>query len=296
MAALWKRSKLERGADAAIYVALGVFCLATLFPLYYVFVMSVTPYSEVMRHGGFVLLPRSLTWDAYRMIFESPVVPRALRVTVSITLVGTFLNLLVTTGLAYPLSKKYLPGRSPAIVAIVFTMLFSGGMIPLYLVVNAVGIMNTLWALILPGLVSTFNLLIMKTYFENLPSEVEEAAKIDGCGDIATLTRIVLPLSLPIMATLGLFYGVGHWNAYFNGIMYLNDRSLYPIQVVLRNMIQMPNVSQELQTQNPQALARLPAETVKMATVVVAILPMLAVYPFLQKYFIQGMLLGSVKG
>jgi len=148
----------------------------------------------------------------------------------------------------------------------------------------------------IPTLVSTFNLLIMKTYFENLPGEVEESAKIDGCGDIATLARIVLPLSLPIMATLGLFYGVGHWNAYFSGIMYLNDRSLYPIQVVLRNMIQTPNVSQELLAQNPQALARLPAETVKMATVVVATLPMLVLYPFLQKYFIKGMLLGSVKG
>ncbi|GIQ63347.1 hypothetical protein PACILC2_19150 [Paenibacillus cisolokensis] len=182
------------------------------------------------------------------------------------------------------------------LMAIVFTMLFSGGLIPLYLVVRATGLINTIWALIIPGLVSTFNMLIMKTYFENLPAEVEEAAKVDGCGDIQTWVRIVLPLSTPIMATLGLFYGVGHWNAYFAGIMYLNDKSLYPIQVVLRNMIQTPNVSQELAIANPMTLAALPPETIKMATVVVAIIPVLVIYPFLQRYFVKGMLLGAIKG
>jgi putative aldouronate transport system permease protein len=287
---------MDRLIDVVFYIGLSLFCVATLFPLYYVFVMSVTPFTEVLKHSGFVIMPRTFTFDAYRTIFESPVVPRALQITLFITIVGTALNLVVTTCLAYPLSKKNLAGRSPVLVAIVFTMLFSGGMIPLYLVVNAFGLLNTLWSLILPGLVSTFNMLIMKTYFENLPAEIEDAAKIDGCGDISTLMRIVMPLSLPIVATLGLFYGVGHWNAYFNGIMFLTDRDLYPIQVVLRNMIQTPNVSQELLTQNPEMLSSLPPETVKMATVVVATLPMLILYPFLQKYFMKGMLIGSIKG
>ncbi|CAM3616858.1 carbohydrate ABC transporter permease [Marinicrinis lubricantis] len=290
------KTKSDRIVDAIIYFVLTVFGFLTLFPLYYVFVMSITPYSEVLRNGGFVLLPSKVTLEAFRSIFSSPVVPQALKVTVFVTIVGTFLNLLVTTLLAYPLSKKFLPGRNVILLAIVFTMLFSGGLIPLYLVVRATGLMDTVWALIIPGLVSTFNLLIMKTYFENLPSEVEDAAKVDGCGEFQTLGRIVLPLSAPIMATLGLFYAVGHWNAYFQGIMYLNDKQLYPIQVVLRNMIQTPNISQELAISNPMMLQTLPPETIKMATVVVAILPVLIIYPFLQRYFVRGMLLGSIKG
>jgi len=290
------KTRADRAVDALIYAVLAVFGLLTLFPLYYVVVMSLTPYSEVIRNGGFVVLPSTLTLDAYETILSSRVIPRALRVTVTVTLAGTFLNLLVTMLLAYPLSKKYLPGRNPVLLALVFTMLFSGGLIPLYLVVRATGLINTLWALIIPGLVSTFNLLIMKTYFENLPAEVEESAKVDGCGDLQTLVRIVLPLSAPIMATLGLFYGVNHWNAYFQGIMYLNDRALYPLQVVLRNMIQTPNVSQELMVTNPTMIQQLPPETVKMAAVVVAMAPVMAVYPFLQRYFIKGMLLGAIKG
>ncbi|RJX38179.1 carbohydrate ABC transporter permease [Paenibacillus pinisoli] len=292
---LFKKSLSDRVADGIIYLVLALFGIATLFPIYYVFVVSITPYTEVLKNGGFLLIPKSITFDAFQAIFSSGVVPRALQITVLITVCGTALNLLVTTLLAYPLSKKFLPGRNPVLLALIFTMLFSGGLIPTFLTVKAVGLMNTLWALIIPGLVSTFNLLIMKTYFESLPPEIEEAAKVDGCGDARTLMSIVLPLSMPIMATLGLFYGVNHWNAYFGGIMYLNDRDLYPLQVVLRNMIITPSVSQELAVPQTQ-LSALPPESIKMATVVVAIVPVLIVYPFLQKYFIKGMLLGAVKG
>ncbi|MBO9605893.1 MAG: carbohydrate ABC transporter permease [Paenibacillaceae bacterium] len=295
MIAAAKKTPSDRVADAVIYGILGLFCLATLFPLYFVVVMSITPYTEVLRNGGFVIVPKSFTFDAFHAIFSSNVVPKAVQVTVFITVVGTACNLLITTMLAYPLSKKFLPGRNVVLMGIVFTMLFSGGLIPTFLTVKATGLMNTLWALIIPGLVSSFNMLIMKTYFEGLPYEIEEAAKVDGCSDIGTMVRIVLPLSLPIMATLGLFYGVTHWNAYFAGIMYLNDRHLYPLQVVLRNMIMSPAVSQELAV--PQStLQTMPPETIKMATVVVAIVPVMIIYPFLQKYFIKGMLLGAVKG
>ncbi|MFD2333494.1 carbohydrate ABC transporter permease [Cohnella sp. GCM10020058] len=292
---IFKKSIPDRIVDVLIIVILSVFGLATLFPLYYVAVVSITPYTEVLRNGGFLLIPKTFTWDAYKAIFNSGVVPKALNVTIFVTLAGTALNLIVTTLLAYPLSKKYLPGRNAVLMGIVFTMLFSGGLIPTFLTVKATGLMNTLWALIIPGMVSTFNLLVMKTYFESLPSEIEEASKVDGCSDVGTLLRIVLPLSMPIMATLGLFYGVNHWNAYFGGIMYLNDRDLYPLQVVLRNMIITPSVSQELSVPQSQ-LSSLPPESIKMATVVVAIVPIIAVYPFLQKYFIKGMLLGAVKG
>ncbi|MFD0960963.1 carbohydrate ABC transporter permease [Paenibacillus chungangensis] len=290
------KTKTDRVTDVVIYGVLGLFTLFTLFPLYYVVVMSITPITEVLKNGGFVIIPKGFTLDAYRAIWESQAVPNALKVTIFITVVGTFLNLVVTSLLAYPLSKKSLPGRNLLLFMIVFTMLFNGGLIPLYLVVRATGLLDSVWAMIIPGMVSAFNLLIMKTFFENLPEEIEEAAKVDGCGEVSTLVRIVLPLSTPIMATLGLFYGVTHWNEYFKGIMYLNDKSLYPIQVVLRNMITTPNVSQDLMLSNPGLIQALPPETVKMAVVVAALLPILAVYPFLQKYFLKGMLLGAIKG
>lgn len=289
------KSKGDKAADGVIYALLTLFALLALFPLYYVFIVSVTPYIEVTRHGGFVIWPDHFTFQAYKEIFGSPRIPNALKVTVFITVVGTLLNMIVTTLLAYPLSKKFVPGRNFILMALVFTMLFSGGIIPLYMMVRSLGLYDTVWALVVPGMVSTFNLLIVKTYFENLPEEVEEAAKVDGSGDISTLFRIVLPLSAPIMATIGLFYGVTHWNEYFKGIFYISDKSLMPMQVVLRSMIQSPNVSTELSL-NSLVLDALPPETIKMAVVVVATLPLLIVYPFLQKYFVKGALLGSVKG
>ncbi|WP_409343105.1 carbohydrate ABC transporter permease [Paenibacillus sp. MBLB4367] len=295
MSFVLKKKASDRAIDGFLYVILSLFCLATLFPLYFVFIMSVTPYTEVMRNGGFVLIPSELTLEAFKTIFSSATVPRALQITIYITVAGTAMNLAVTTALAYALSKKYLPGRSVMLLMIVFTMLFSGGIIPGYMVVKGLGLINTLWALMIPGLVSTFNLLIMKTYFEGLPPELEDAAKVDGCGDLSTLVRIVLPLSLPIMATLALFFAVGHWNTYFSGIMYLHERTLYPLQVVLRNMIVTPSVSQELAVPATQ-MESLPPETIKMAVVVVATVPVLILYPFLQKYFMKGVLLGSIKG
>ncbi|MGG1550829.1 carbohydrate ABC transporter permease [Paenibacillus ferrarius] len=289
------KTKADKTADAVIYALLTLFALLALFPLYYVFIVSVTPYIEVMRNGGFLIWPEQFTLDAYKEIFRSPRIPQALKITVFITVVGTLLNMVVTTLLAYPLSKKFVPGRNFILMALVFTMMFSGGIIPLYIMVRSLGLYDTVWAMVIPGMVSTFNLLIVKTYFENLPAEVEEAAKVDGCGDLSTLFRIVLPLSAPIMATIGLFYGVTHWNEYFKGIFYLSDKSLMPMQVVLRSMIQSPNVSTELSL-NSLALDTLPPETIKMAVVVVATLPLMIIYPFLQKYFVKGALLGSVKG
>lgn len=290
-----QKSKGDRIADGVIYTFLALFALVTLFPLYYVVIVSVTPYIEVMKNGGFVIWPEHFTFQAYKEIFSSARIPQALKITVFITVVGTTLNIAVTTLLAYPLSKKSVPGRNLILMGLVFTMIFSGGIIPLYILVRSLGLYDSVWALVIPGMVSTFNLLIVKTYFENLPSEIEEAAKVDGCGDVTTLFRIVLPLSAPIMATIGLFYGVTHWNEYFKGIFYISDKTLMPMQVVLRSMIQSPNVSTELSV-NSLALDALPPETIKMAVVVVATLPLLVIYPFLQKYFIKGALLGSVKG
>lgn len=288
-------SKLDKIVDILLYVLLGMFTLATLFPLYYVFVISITPYSEYLGNGGFTILPATYTMEAYRFVLNSPIIPQAIKITITVTVLGTICNLLVTILLAYPLSKRAIPFRSHIMFGIVFTMLFSGGMIPLYLIVRATGLLNSLGALIIPGLISTFYMLVVKAYFENLPAEIEEAAKVDGCGEFQTLFRIVLPMSMPIFATIGLFYGVSHWNAYFPGIMYLSDRTLYPLQVVLRNMIQTSNVSQELMLEY-YVVEPTPPQTIKMATVTLAILPVLVVYPFLQRFFVKGMLLGAIKG
>lgn len=290
------KTKSDRVIDTILYIFLTLFGLATLFPIYYVFVMSVTPIEVVLQKGGFVLFPTKITFEGFAAIFASKVLPQALKITVIITIVGTAMNLFVSALTAFPLSRKQLPGKNTVLFMIVFTMLFSGGLIPLYLTVSATGLLNTIWALLIPGLVSAFNVLIMKTFFENLPEDLEEAAKVDGSNEFSTLMRIILPLSKPIMATLGLFYGVNHWNTYFAGIMYINNRDLQPIQVVLRNMLQAQNVSQELLVQNPAMIQLLPPETMKMAAVVVTIIPVIAVYPFLQKYFVKGFLLGSVKG
>jgi len=242
------------------------------------------------------VFPSQISFEAYEHIFSSRRIPRAFFVTVFITLTGTALNLLFTTMLAYPLSKKWIPGRNAVLFMVVFTMLFTGGMIPLYVLVNGLGLIDTFWALLLPGLISAFNLLIMKTYFEGLPGELEEAARVDGCGEIRTLASVVLPLSMPIMATLGLFYGVQHWNGYFHAIMFINDKEMMPIQVVLRRMIEAANVSAELEAVNPMEIQEMPPATIKMAAIVVATAPIIAIYPFLQKHFIRGFLLGSIKG
>lgn len=291
-----QKTKADRIVDIFFYIFLAGFGLATLFPLYYVIVMSLTPISEVMAKGGFVLWPEQVTLDAYKHILTSGRVPRAMGVTVFLATVGTFLNLVFTVLLAYPLSKPHIPMRNFFLFAIVFTMLFQGGLIPVYLVVTTLNLTNTLWALILPALISAFNLLIMKTYFQGLPSELEDAAKVDGCGDVYTLVRIILPLSMPIIATLGLFYGVNHWNTYFHAIMFITDEDLQPIQVVLRRMIQTSEVNSELGLVDASELDNLPPESIKMATVVVTIAPIIMIYPFLQKHFIKGFLLGSIKG
>ena len=280
----------DRVFDWTVIVLLSLFVLSILFPLFYVVSVSLTPYSEVLRNGGFIILPKKLTFDAYGAFLNDSLIPRAYWVTIYITVVGTILNLIFTSLMAYPLSKKGLPGRNPLLFLVTLTLLFNGGVVPTYLVVKATGMINSLWALIIPSVIWTFNLLIVKTFFENLPSELDEAARIDGAGDVRILTQIVLPLSLPVLATVGLFYAVGHWNEFFQAIMYINDNDLKPLQVILRGILQsalMPPMDAE---------NVLPSQSLQMSAVVLSSLPILVVYPFLQKYFTQGMLLGSIKG
>lgn len=277
--------------DLVTVVLLGAVGFAAVFPLMFVVSMSLTPYSEVLRNGGFIVFPRSITFDGYTQVLTDQLIPRAFLVTVFITAAGTAISLILSVLLAYPMSKKRLPLRSVFIFMVVFTMLFNGGVIPTYLVVKGVGLLDSIWAMIIPSAIHTFNILIMKSFFENLPEELFESARMDGAREMRVLFQIVLPLSLPMLLTIGLFYGVQSWNTLFSALMYVNDRALFPLQVVIREiligstMIESGDFGQPVHT-----------ETFKMSAVIVSTLPVIIVYPFIQKYFNKGMLLGSIKG
>lgn len=280
----------DRFINTLVYVVLGLAGLAAIFPLMYVVSVSITPFSEVLKNGGFILIPRSVTFTAYHKLFTESNIPQAFWITIFITVVGTAVNLVLTGLMAYPLSRKKLPGRKWFLFLVVFTMLFSGGIIPTYLIVKAVGLIDSVWAMILPNAVWSFNVLIMKSFFENLPEELFESARMDGAKEFRILMQIVVPLSIPSLLTIGLFYLVGHWNEFFQAVMYVTDRTLFPLQVVIREILML--------TQQPMESAEnmLPTETMQMASVVIASLPVITVYPFIQKHFTKGMLLGSVKG
>ncbi|NQX58631.1 carbohydrate ABC transporter permease [Paenibacillus qinlingensis] len=285
------RSWEDRIVNIIVIFILGLTSLAAILPLMYVLSVSITPFSEVLKHGGFILLPKAITFHAYYELFTTTNIPRAFWITIFITVVGTVVNLVLTSLMAYPLSRRNLPGRGFFLLMIVFTMLFSGGLIPTYLIVKNLGLLNSVWSMILPNAVWSFNVLIMKSFFENIPEELFESARMDGAKEFRILWQIVLPLAVPSMLTVGLFYMVGHWNEFFQAIMYVTDRNLYPLQVVIREVLMMTQLPLLENAENV-----LPTETMQMAAVITASLPIILVYPFIQKHFTKGMLLGAVKG
>lgn len=273
-------------------ILLSGFALVCLLPFVHVLGSSLATPGELAT-TDFLLIPTTFTLDAYRYILSTSTIFRAMGVSVFVTVVGTFLSLLITSFMAYALSKKYLPGRRVLNFLVVFTMLFSGGMIPSFIVVNAVGLMNSLWALIIPVLINAFNLIIMRSFFAGIPDSLEEAARIDGCSDFGVFWRIVLPLSAASIATIGLFYAVFYWNTYQSAILYINDSTKWPIQVLLRQIV---IVASGMNADAGSVDVVPPAQSVKMAVIFVATLPMLLVYPFVQRYFVKGAMVGSVKG
>lgn len=278
----------EKVFDICTYIILFGVMLICLFPLLYVVSVSLTPMSEVLKQGGFLVIPKKVTMDAYKAIFEQRLLPRSMVITAFVTVAGTAINMIFTTLMAYPLSKTKLPGRTKLVPFIVFTMLFNGGTIPTYLLIKNLHLIGTYWALLLPGAIWTYNLLVVKAFFENLPEELFESARIDGAGEFRVLWKIALPLSKPVMMTVMLFYAVGHWETYFAAIMYLPDQKMQTLQVVLRRML-TPNSEM-----NPDTVV--PTMTLQMAMVVFSSLPIIIVYPFIQKYFTKGVMLGAVKG
>ncbi len=286
------RKHEDRFFNLLTVLLLTLFGLAALFPMLYVVSVSITPYTEVMKNGGFIIIPRSITFAAYEELFRHPYILDAFKVTVFITVVGTAINLMLTILMAYPLSRKTMPGRNIVLMLIVFTLLFSGGIIPTYLVVKSTGLLDTVWAMIIPTAVSGFYLLIMKSFIQNLPEEVFESARMDGAREFRILLQLVIPLSTPVLFTLGLFYTVQHWNEYFQALIYITDPTLNPIQIVIHRIL-MNSQNADMQVSLDEVI---PTLSLKMASVVYATLPIVIVYPFVQKYFYKGMVIGAVKG
>ncbi|MGG1551325.1 carbohydrate ABC transporter permease [Paenibacillus ferrarius] len=264
--------------------------ILVLFPFLYVVMTSFAPREEILTRGFFII-PHDFTLNAYGFLMTSVQFVTAFKNAVIITLLGTIVNMILTSLMAYGLSKTWLKGRRVLNFMVLFTMLFSGGIIPTYLVVKSLHLINSFWALFLTGAIAPFHLIVLRSFFQNIPQELEESARIDGCGELRLFWRIILPLSLPAIATFTLFYAVQNWNSYFNAVLYLNDSAKWPLQVFLRQMMNETNNSLESMTTEFQY-----SPAVKMAAIVLTALPLLAVYPFLQKYFNKGMLMGSVKG
>ena len=293
MISIKRRSVGDIIANVVIYILLTLIAVIMVIPFIYVIAASFATEAEIQTRPIF-FIPDSPTLDAYARIFDmndmGTRVFHSLLISVCVTAIGTFINLFFTTTMAYGLSRSNLIGKKPLLNMVLFTMVFGGGMIPLFLVVKGLGMYDTYSALILPGAISAYSMIIVRNFFMELPRELEEAASIDGCSDIGIFIKIALPLSLPCLATFGLFYAVGHWNNYFGALLYLEDSTKFPFQLVLRNIVMQ---TAETQT-DPNAL--IPEDTLKMAVIVIGTVPILIVYPFLQKHFAAGVMVGAVKG
>jgi putative aldouronate transport system permease protein len=291
-----RKQKSISGAifDVFNYSILTLFALLAIGPFLHIAAGSLSSSAELAKRG-FVLFPVKPTLDAYHYIFTTNTFVRSLFNSIVITISGTLVNIILTSLTAYSLAHTRIIGRRTIMFLITFTILFGGGMIPTFILVKNLGLIDSYAALIIPGAISAFNLIVLKNFFQQLPVELEESAKMDGANDLMILLRIIYPLSLPALATFSLFYAVGHWNTYFSAILYINDANKWPIQVLLRQIIILSNEGIGDSDLVGSSIV-IPPESIKMAVILVATVPILLVYPFLQKHFTKGLLLGSVKG
>ncbi|CAM3987851.1 carbohydrate ABC transporter permease [Paenibacillus alkaliterrae] len=283
----------DRVFNAANITFLAVVAIVTLFPIYYVVVVSFSDPTDYLQRK-LVLFPTKWSFASYEYLLNNKSFMRSIGNSLFLATVGTACSLMVTASLAYAISRKRLAGRKIILFLILFTILFNPGIIPNYLVVKELGFLNSTWSLIVPSLSAGWFVILMKSFFDNIPDALEEAAKIDGCNDLTVFARIIIPLALPAIAAFGLFYAVMYWNMYFNALLYLNDYQKWPIQLVLQNIISdsaAGALMEDRLTQQPP-----PSEMLKMAAVVIAVTPILCVYPLLQKHFAKGVMVGSVKG
>lgn len=291
-------SASDRAFDIINYILLSVVLLITAYPLYYVLVASVSDPFKVYA-GQTMLFPVGFSWGGYERIFQDAMITRGYLNSITYTFLGTTVSVLLTCISGYALSKKTLPGRRAIMLFLLFTMYFNGGLIPTYLTVRDVGLFNTLWALIIPNAVSVYNLIIARTFFEsNIPESLTEAASIDGSSNIGTMIRIVMPLSTPIIAVMVVFYAVGLWNNWFDALIYTTKSDMAPLQLVLRSILIKSQASSDMMMNMDANYAEKQkvTEMIKFASIVVASVPMLIIYPFVQKYFSKGIMIGAIKG
>ncbi len=294
-----KISFSENIFQAVIYCLLIALCLVILLPCINVLVLSFNEGTDAAK-GGIYFWPRMFTLANYKEVFADGSIMKAYKITIARTLIGTAASLAVTSLAAFSLKETRLPGRKAITFLITFTMLFSGGMIPTYIQYNKLNLINTFWVYVVPSLVSVTYLLMMRTFFESIPDSLEESAKLDGCGYFKIYMKIMLPLSKPVIAVVGLYTAVNHWNDWFSGSFYMKSSELWPVQTVLQQMLSRAMASQQEITSVSQAIARnantVTSDSLKMAAVVVTTVPILCIYPFVQKYFAQGAMIGAVKG
>lgn len=279
--------------DIVTHVTIGFVLIVTLVPFIHVVAISFSDPKDIAA-GNVGLWPTNFTLLSYEMILSSVKVPKSFLNSIIITGMGTFINLIFTTLTAYALSRKGLPFRSFFLKFILFTMLFSGGIVPNFLLVTSLGMYDSFWALTIPNAINVFFLIIMLSFFKSFPKDLEESAKIDGCNDFQTLWKIVIPLSMAPVMTIGLFYAVQHWNSYFQALLYMNSIEKFPLQLILRQIVLENQVSELGSTVDYQG--NVDSESLKYGTLVLSILPMLIIYPFVQKYFVKGVMIGSLKG
>lgn len=292
-----ERSFGDRIFNLINYTLLTLLTLIVLYPLVFVLSASISNPEHVLR-GEMWLIPKGFNLDAYTKIFQNKDILLGYSNTILYTVIGTALNVVMTICAAYPLSRRDLAGRGLVTGLIVFTMFFGGGLIPTYLLIKNLNMLDTLWAMIIPNAVSVWNIIIMRTFFQqSIPGELQESAMIDGCTHIQTLLRIVLPLSMPIIAVMVLFYAVGHWNSYFNALIYLTTKEKFPLQLILREILIQSDSGEFVKLTSESAVRmKMSVEGLKYAVLVVANLPMLILYPFLQRYFVKGIMIGALKG
>lgn len=298
MTSNYKRGKLSRGRLSLFNIInctmLFIFALSAIYPFIYILTISLLPLEDYLKGGPF-LFPKNVSFEAYKQIFTNGSIFVSFRSSVIITVFGTAVNMFLTTLCAYGLSKTKLKGYKIFINMIVFTMYFQGGLIPSYMLMRSLKLIDSYWAVILTGGISTYNMLVMRSFFLNIPSSLEEAAIIDGATEPYVLFKIILPISLPVLATISLFYAVGHWNAYFTPMIYLNTRKKWPLQVILREILFETTESMRIAGETNELMKSPIGPQLKMATVIVTVIPISIVYPFLQKYFVKGVLIGAIK-
>lgn len=287
--------KKSRTFDVVVIIMFAALALLTLYPFYNVIILSFSNTESVAKHIPY-LLPFALDLTGYKTIIQDSDFINSLLVSLFVTIVGTAVNMVLSVIAAYVLSRKYLDGRNMIMSVIVFTMLFGGGLVPTYMVIKDMGLINKVWAMILPTAINIYYLIIMKNYFLGLPDGLFEAAKLDGAGEWTMLWKVAFPLSKPIMATFTLFYAVDRWNEWYNALLYINKKALSPLQIYLRDIL--TSLNSQLSTQAQQMMGstqKVSTSAVQMATIVITALPIMLVYPYLQKYFVNGVMVGGIK-